>query len=404
MHSTPTPLEDRINELDIIRGFALFGIFLVNMPGYMFPELFSSLQRFPEHTGSVDFWLRMFLDMFAQTKFYAIFSFLFGIGFYLFMSRLEIRGEPVTGKYLRRLAGLFLFGVLHLFFWFGDILHTYAVAGMLLLFFYRRREAVIRRWAITILVLFQIPMGLSLWFPVDEQALQTEKEAQLARQAVEVYQNGGFDEWLAFRWNYELPVLLENEWMALFTVLPLFLFGLYAGKKGLFHQLDLKLPVIRRYWMISMLIGLPLVALIPLAYFGKVPFSGTRDIVHLVLVQWSGLALFVFYITSILLMTRREDLKKKLSFFAPVGRMALTNYMAQTLVCVSLVRVFDLYGQTPLWVGFVLCLLILPLQAAGSRWWLTRYHYGPLEWVWRCLTYGAVQSWKKCEAVNRRIL
>ncbi|MEJ8546292.1 DUF418 domain-containing protein [Brevibacillus borstelensis] len=394
MQTTPTPLSERINELDVIRGFALFGIFLVNMPGYLQPELFLSTQRIPEHASAADFWLRMMFDMFVQTKFYTIFSFLFGAGFYLFMSRLEQRGVAVGGKYFRRLFALFLFGAVHLVFWFGDILHTYALAGILLYLFYRSREVVIKRWAITLLAIYQIPMGLALLVPDDGQNTGAQKE-QVVSQAIDAYQNGSWEEWLSFRWNNELPVLVQNEWLMVLTVLPLFLLGLYVAKKGVFYELGRYEATIRRYWMGSLLIGFPLAAMIPLVHFGIVPIPGSLDITRLVLVQWSGLALFVFYLTSILLVMRKERGRERLSFLAPVGRMALTNYLSQTVLCVSIVKLFHLYGSTPLWAGFVLCLFIFPVQVAWSKWWLSRYRYGPLEWVWRCLTYGAVQQLKK---------
>jgi uncharacterized protein len=394
MQTTPTPLTERINELDVIRGFALFGIFLVNMPGYMQPELFLSMQRIPEHAGAVDLWLRMMLDMLVQTKFYTIFSFLFGAGFYLFMSRLEQKGVPVGSKYFRRLTVLFLFGIVHLLFWFGDILHTYALAGILLYLFYKRREVVIKRWAIALLALLQIPMGLALLIPDDGHATGAQEE-HLARQAVDAYQNGSLGEWLSFRWNYEFPVLFQNEWLMILTVLPLFLFGLYVAKKGVFHQLGQYESAIRRYWVISLLTGFPLAVLIPLVHFGIVPIPGSLEMTRLVLIQWSGLALCVFYLTSILLMMRKEQGSERLAFLAPVGRMALTNYIAQTVLCISTVKLFHLYGSTPLWVGFMLCLLIFPIQVAWSKWWLSRFRYGPLEWVWRSLNYGSVQQLKK---------
>lgn len=396
MHASPTPPAERIRELDVIRGVALFGIFLVNISGFLLPELLmANAQRLPENAGAVDVGLRMVLDMFVQTKFYTIFSFLFGAGFFLFISRLEQKGEAVVGKYLRRLFVLLVFGLIHLVFWFGDILHSYALAGVFLLLFYRRSPAVIRRWAIVLLALLQIPMGLALLVPDDGQMSRAVYDDQLARQAIEVYQNGGWQEWLSFRIQYELPILASNEWLVVLSVLPLFLLGLYAAKIGLFHRPEQHLPAVRRYWRVSFLIGMPLSAMIPLVHFDIISLPASSEMARLVFVQWSGLALFVFYITSILLLMRKEKGRERLAFLEPVGRMALTNYAAQTLLCVTIVDLFHLYGRTPLWAGLLFCLVILPLQALGSRWWLARYRFGPVEWLWRCLTYGAWQPLKR---------
>ena len=395
MHASPTPPAERIRELDVIRGVALFGIFLVNISGFLLPELLmANAQRLPENAGAVDVGLRMVLDMFVQTKFYTIFSFLFGAGFFLFISRLEQKGEAVVGKYLRRLFVLLVFGLIHLVFWFGDILHSYALAGVFLLLFYRRSPAVIRRWAIVLLALLQIPMGLALLVPDDGQMSRAAYDDQLARQAIEVYQNGGWQEWLSFRIQYELPILASNEWLVVLSVLPLFLLGLYAAKIGLFHRPEQHLPAVRRYWRVSFLIGMPLSAMIPLVHFDIISLPAS-EMARLVFVQWSGLALFVFYITSILLLMRKEKGRERLAFLEPVGRMALTNYAAQTLLCVTIIDLFHLYGRTPLWAGLLFCLVILPLQALGSRWWLARYRFGPVEWLWRCLTYGAWQPLKR---------
>lgn len=396
MQASPTPPAERIRELDVIRGVALFGIFLVNISGFLLPELLmANAQRLPENAGAVDVGLRMVLDMFVQTKFYTIFSFLFGAGFFLFISRLEQKGEAVVGKYLRRLFVLLVFGLIHLVFWFGDILHSYALAGVFLLLFYRRSPAVIRRWAIVLLALLQIPMGLALLVPDDGQMSRTVYDDQLARQAIEVYQNGGWQEWLSFRIQYELPILASNEWLVVLSVLPLFLLGLYAAKIGLFHRPEQHLPAVRRYWRVSFLIGMPLSAMIPLVHFDIISLPASSEMARLVFVQWSGLALFVFYITSILLLMRKEKGRERLAFLEPVGRMALTNYAAQTLLCVTIIDLFHLYGRTPLWAGLLFCLVILPLQALGSRWWLARYRFGPVEWLWRCLTYGAWQPLKR---------
>ncbi|QQE72690.1 DUF418 domain-containing protein [Brevibacillus composti] len=396
MHASPTPPAERIRELDVIRGVALFGIFLVNISGFLLPELLmANAQRLPENAGAVDVGLRMVLDMFVQTKFYTIFSFLFGAGFFLFISRLEQKGEAVVGKYLRRLFVLLVFGLIHLVFWFGDILHSYALAGVFLLLFYRRSPAVIRRWAIVLLALLQIPMGLALLVPDDGQMSRAAYDDQLARQAIEVYQNGGWQEWLSFRIQYELPILASNEWLVVLSVLPLFLLGLYAAKIGLFHRPEQHLPAVRRYWRVSFLIGMPLSAMIPLVHFDIISLPASSEMARLVFVQWSGLALFVFYITSILLLMRKEKGRERLAFLEPVGRMALTNYAAQTLLCVTIIDLFHLYGRTPLWAGLLFCLVILPLQALGSRWWLARYRFGPVEWLWRCLTYGAWQPLKR---------
>nr|WP_071393393.1 heparan-alpha-glucosaminide N-acetyltransferase domain-containing protein [Bacillus tuaregi] len=151
MKSTPISSQERILTIDIIRGFALLGIFLVNMPAFHSPALMVSA---PEYNG-MDYWLDLLFQMFVQTKFYTIFSFLFGLGFYIFMSRAEQKGLRINRLFSRRLFALLLFGALHLvLLWYGDILHTYAIAGFLLLLFYKRKPKTLLIWAFSLLIAF----------------------------------------------------------------------------------------------------------------------------------------------------------------------------------------------------------------------------------------------------------
>jgi uncharacterized protein len=110
----------------------------------------------------------------------------------------------------------------------------------------------------------------------------------------------------------------------------------------------------------------------------------------LVFVNWSGLALCTFYICSFLLLPAKAKWTRLLGGLASVGRMSLTHYLLQTIVFVVITRWFSLYGKVGLAVGVLTCLVFFLCQIAASRWWLSRYTYGPLEWVWRCCTYAEI--------------
>ena len=122
MNIHPTTPNERLESLDIVRGFALFGIFLVNMPAFQWPDLLAQLYLLPESLSALDEWIRLFFDLLIQGKFYTIFAFLFGVGFYLFMNKASNQGDGGWRLYLRRIGVLALFGFIHLvFFWYGDI-------------------------------------------------------------------------------------------------------------------------------------------------------------------------------------------------------------------------------------------------------------------------------------------
>ncbi|MDF2679656.1 MAG: hypothetical protein K0R47_846 [Brevibacillus sp.] len=398
VNAAPVSEEDRIHQLDAIRGFALFGIFLVNMPTFLQPALFLPENGLPVEHSLLDEWIRLVFNMFVQTKFYTIFSILFGAGFYLFMSRAEQKRSSVRPLYVRRLIGLLFFGVAHLFFlWYGDILHTYALTGFFLLFFYRASEKTVLRWAWTLLISLQILYALTLLIPEDPANPVTNASPVIVDQANEVYNFGTWMEWMLFRLTNELPLLVSNEWFAIWSVLPLFLFGLYLARRGVFDQTHRYLSSAKRLWWVMLVFSGVLVAMIPLLQHGIVRFPAPASISVQVFVGWSGLALCGFYICSLLLMyeTRRGlDILKHLE---PVGRMALTNYLGQTLISVAIVRVFHLYGEASMGVGLLICLIVLPLQISASKWWLSRYRYGPAEWVWRCFTYASVMPMKRSE-------
>ena len=395
MRGTPVLEADRIHQLDGIRGFALFGILLVNMPTFLHPILFLPPNGLPYDHSISDAWIRLLFDMFVQTKFYTIFSFLFGAGFYLFMSRAEQKGMPMNSMFLRRITVLFLLGAIHLvFFWYGDILHTYAIAGMLLLLFYKRTDKTIRNWAWSLLIMVQAMYALLLFIPSDPSVVGSDSHA-LAQRAVAAYSSGNWGEWMQFRIAHELPIVASNEILAILTVFPLFLFGLLATRRGVFSANGQNLDAIKRVWWMTLLLSFVFVALIPLVKNGYVQFLAPDNVAVLVFVNWSGLTLSAFYICSFLFLYEKGAFQKGMRHLEAVGRMALSNYLAQTIVTLVLVAVFNMYGSLSLLVGLVYCLLLFPLQIVVSKWWMTHYQFGPAEWLWRCLTYARVMPMKR---------
>jgi uncharacterized protein len=388
MNTSPVTEGERIHQLDVIRGFALFGIILVNMPTFLHPMLFLPLDGLPVEHTTLDEWIRLFFNMFVQTKFYTIFSFLFGAGFFLFMSRAEQKQLPMKRLFSRRILVLLLVGMLHLIFlWYGDILHTYALTGFLLLLFYHRKQGTVRKWAWTLLIIYQLLMLLLLLVPSNPALENNPKLSTLVAQAIQVYNEGAWSEWMQFRIAYELPYVLANEIFAVFSILPLFLLGFAAARQGVFQRTADYLLPIKRIWWISLVLSVPLVAMIPLLQAEWVVLPASKNTAIQVFVGWSGLTLCAFYISSFLLLCMQAKWLKRFSGLALVGRMAFSNYLFQTIVFVCIVRFFHVYGTISLAMGTVICIILLAFQVWISRWWLSRFAYGPLEWGWRCLTY-----------------
>ena len=394
MKSAPVSAQNRILTIDMIRGFALFGIFLVNMPSFHSPMI-----QEIEETG-LDFGLELFFLLFVEGKFYTIFSFLFGLGFYLFMSRAEQKGLRTNHLFARRLAVLLLIGAAHfILLWSGDILHTYAVTGFLLLLFYKRKMKTILIWACSLLIVFHGILIAAFSMPNDTvkelAATYEQKKAQELPIYLDMYQHAGYLDWVAYRIDTEILIVILQLPLSIIPVLAMFLFGLCAGKLGVFHPNSPHLPLIKKVWSRSLLVSIPLVVLLAALKLSWIDAGLHQDSAGELFKSLSGVALCFFYMSSLTLLLRKRSWQKRLRPLGYAGQMALTNYLSQTFICSFLFLVLDFWGKVSLAEGTLLCLLIYTFQMIFSYFWLQRFQFGPLEWTWRSLTYGSAQSMKK---------
>lgn len=402
----PTPVAERIEVLDILRGFAIFGILLVNMTYYNSPVylIVTDLKLWSGTADQVTQWLIRFL---AEGKFYSLFSFLFGLGLALQMGRAEIYGTPFVPLYVRRLFVLLLIGGLHAtLLWPGDILAPYALLGFLLLLFRNRKPKTILIWAVVFLSIPVLIMGLGfaaleLGRSIPHAAEQI--NAQFARQAAEyealvhqslrVYSTGTFAEVM----DQRLQDLAFMYFVLLFmapNIFALFLLGLYVGKRRIFLDIPSNLPFIRRvmWWGLGLGIIGNLVYATARAYANP---SEPTLLAFLFTAAWmfGAPALCFFYAATIVHLTQHETWRKHLSPLAAVGRTAVSNYLFQSVVCavIFLSYGFGLYGQVGPAAGLALTILIFVVQVLISQWWAKRFQFGPVEWLWRSLTYGKRQ-------------
>lgn len=396
MKSAPISKQERIITLDIIRGFALLGIFLVNMPAFHSPAFMIS---HPDYTG-MDYWLDLILQMFVQTKFYTIFSFLFGLGFYIFMSRAEEKNLHVNRLFSRRLFALLLFGSIHLIFiWYGDILLTYAITGFILLLFYKRKTKTLLIWAFSLLFVFYSLVSVPFFIPestLEEIAATTNADTESKiEEYVDMYENGNYLEWVSYRFQTEvIPILLKTP-IIMISILAMFLFGLYAGKIGIFKPNTPYQTMIKKIRLITFLFSIPLVSLLAIFKLDLIDLGIYREIAIQLVTSLSGLTLCFFYISSITLLLRKKTWQKLLRPLGYTGQMALTNYISQTLISVFIFLGLDYFGKVSLVTGTLICLVVYLFQVVFSYVWLQNYKYGPLEWLWRSLTYGYFQPMKR---------
>jgi uncharacterized protein len=394
---SPIQPAERISEIDIIRGLALFGILMVNMSFFKFPVFFD---RYPSSFAAggdqIGAWI---IQLLFTGKFYAIFSFLFGLGFYIFMERTLQKGFNLVPLYRRRLLALLLFGLIHLlFFWSGDILFTYALVGFILLGFRDKPLESIKKW---IIGLFAASLVMHVLFGLisgyNELMLGDQYGAMMASMIAETkvyYLQGSFFELAAYRAVNEMPYVLLSLFLVIPAVLAFFLCGLYVGRVGIFKDLPAHAPLFRKIRNLGLPLGALLLAVYVLVEKGLWPVGMLFRPVLLSAVNYSA-SLFIFpaYVALLLLALQKDGAKKILSPIAAAGRMALTNYLSHTLISVLLFNGFGfgLYSSISVLQGIVIVLVIYAAQIILSNLWLGRFRYGPLEWLWRVMTYKQIQ-------------
>ena len=386
----PVSETERIREIDMLRGFALFGVLLVNTQ--MFNDTLMSFPSSPfDYAESVNQWTALAIQIFATGKFYTIFSFLFGLGFFMFMERLEAKGLQPEPVFRRRLFFLLLFGLLHMtFFWYGDILTSYAVTGFILMAFYRQNPAQIKKWIVILLVISTLLFSAILTMQYAASGPAGSNTA-FAEETVRLYQQGNLLETMRFRLQVETMIVFANLVFWIPKILGLFLAGVYAGKIGLFKDLRQKKPFIQTVWIRSGVTGWALTAYYVAHGLGFDPLNpvAARFIAE-ASKEISTVALCLFYITSLLLLWQRPAWRNLLSVFEGVGRLALTHYLSQSLI-LSLIfygHGLGLIHRIPLWQGVIISVAIYMIQVIISQIYLNHFRQGPMEALWRKGTYA----------------
>ena len=394
---------DRIHQLDVLRGVALLGILVMNMIYFGLP---GALYLNPVALGPLEGLDRaafLFSEVFANEKFMGLFSVLFGAGVVLFTDRIRSKGKSEAAWHYRRNGWLLLFGLAHAYLlWNGDILVTYAICSVWLFFF--------RGWSVRGLLLAagvflgglmlaNLFFGWSMpyWTPEELDGLRAfwSPDAASVAQEVDAYRGSWLDQ-MAQR----IPGALAVQTALLPFVAPratgMMLLGMALYKAGvLTGGRD-------RQWNGRLaLIGLGLGTLI--SGFGvwqneAVAWSMEYSFFTGSVLRTLGMAPLVLgYIGGILWLCEGQLgawLERRL---APVGRMAMTNYLTQTILATTIMYGHGL-GWYPTMGRAELWLLILPiwgLQIAWSSWWMERFHFGPFEWLWRSATYWKAQPMRR---------
>ncbi|MCD9006639.1 DUF418 domain-containing protein [Luteimonas sp. XNQY3] len=398
----PVPTGQRFEVMDVLRGIALLGVFAMNIEWFNRPmqQMGSGI---PADATGLDHAVAWVVHVFVAGKFWTMFSLLFGMGFVLMSGRIAGAGLSVERVYLRRMAALLLFGVAHIvLLWPGDILHTYAIAGAILV----AMRAVAPKWQlVTGLLLYAGIVAVYLLFAammfVLPEAMLADMSAPLAESAARaaaVYPGGGFGAVLVQRVSDYAQLGLMGQTMMVPMVLGVFLVGSWLMSGGW-----LQAPAVhRRFWWRLLAIALP-TGLLFTALAVDVGTSFTlgamdpRGILAQGLMLCGALPMSLAYVALIVLAWTSGAGGRVLGVFAPVGRMALTHYLGQSLICSLLFYGygFGLFGEPGRAAQTGIVLGVFALQVAISHAWLSHHGYGPMEWTWRWLTYGRRPGWRR---------
>ncbi|HEY3221043.1 MAG TPA: DUF418 domain-containing protein [Gemmatimonadales bacterium] len=395
----PVLRQERIEAIDILRGVAILGILIVNMGLFSLPEGTAV-------AGSTD----RLIYFFAQEKFKALFSFLFGLGLAVQMLRAEARGAHFLPLYARRLGVLFVIGVVHfLLLWDGDILHDYALLGVVLLLFRRSSPKTLLVGAGVLLAIPMLFFGITTYSSITGHVNPHVKEWITYENGAEddgtsdefsdTYSRGSYAEIVTLRAS-ELPRDMSPDTDDAY-VLAIFLLGLYAGRRRIFHDIPAHLSVLRRVQRWGLIIGVAGNAAFAVGgSFDPSPTRVLENVGRLCLVV-AAPAMMLFYASSIILLTQRETWRRRLAPLAAVGRTALSNYLLQSLICTTIFYSYGLalFGKVGPSLGLLLTVTIFLIQIPLSVWWLRRFQFGPVEWLWRSLTYWQRQPMR----VNGRV-
>ncbi|WHX41862.1 DUF418 domain-containing protein [Mesobacillus sp. AQ2] len=381
----------RIVSIDRMRGFSLLGIFLVNMISFHSPYFYIDPETWWE--GNINLFTYRFIDVLIQASFYPLFAMLFGYGLVILRERILDKGLKFTPLAVRRLSLLLLIGCIHAFFiWEGDILITYAVCGFAFLLFlgWSAKRLMIAGLAIYIVPNLLLVLMLGAASAVDGGAEFSMYDGQAAEQAINVYRTGSFAEVTEQRMTEWYK---NNNLMGLFfyliTILPLFMFGAGAAKMRLFEKVHRNKKKIRTYAAALSILGL-LIKSIPYLYGRTLMTDYAQDI-------FGGAMLAMAYALIIALLSEHRKMDRVLYPLEAAGRLSISNYLFQSIFSTMIFYSYGLgyYGDVSIFAGTMLALAIYASQLAVSSWWVKRFYYGPVEWLWRSGTYLKKQRFKK---------
>lgn len=415
--NSPVQLNERIGSLDFIRGIAILGILAMNIAHFSYPFFGAFNPYVYGFDSETDSLVRFLTYVFFDQKMMGLFTILFGAGFYLFIDRLDKKqlGLKVIDIYTKRLLWLFIFGVIHAYFiWPGDVLYHYAILAFFL-FPFRTWKVKNLIYLVVFLLIIQLSNSLiihnrtvnqykeyrtSLAIQGDERVAKDSTIIKAWEKRVILKTKEDYEKETALRKgnyidNFKANISFQEVHKGklfyssiLFRNLMMMIIGLIFIKTGVFSNYK----IWRYYWpftIVTMLLGIGLCA--TYSYYNTYLYSmPVRTLAGVLSFRVGPMVLSIGYLLLFNGLFQKFFARLKFRPFSSVGKMAFTNYIMQSIICVIVFfgfgfNHFDQYNRTELWI---IVIAIWVFQIILSLVWLKNHKYGPLEWLWRRLTYG----------------
>ena len=431
--AAPVSENSRISLIDMLRGFALLGILMMNIPGFSMADY--SFEAFKNDPDSFNFWLYQFIGVFFEGKMRAMFGMVFGAGVLLFIANKSAKGTSVHWLYYRRMFWLLIFGLIHahLILWIGEILYLYAVCGMIL-YLFRNVPPRYLVWAVPIVAVVSFVAGAIQYQDIREKriAYSQATKAKSENKTLTATQTKALTEWREIEKTmipnredaktntkkmksdystvagYLRPIALDIQTKYLpfeiWDSLALMLLGLALFKWGFLTGAWSN----KEYWRVVKIgygLGLPLV--IYANYYAFHHFStleANLARMEQVPINWVNLIypfqrilLVMAHAAALILLYKSGVIQGLMNRLVAVGRMAFTNYISHSVICTLFFFGYGLnyYAELAFYQIYIVVLAIWAFQLIISPIWLKYFLFGPLEWLWRSLTYWKVQPLKR---------
>lgn len=381
---------ERIEQIDILRGFALFGVLLVNALGYN-SSFFDFGGFYSAFSDSLNNSVYTMVTNYGADKFIGLFSFLFGVSFSIMYMKNKQSETQFANFYLRRLLILMTFGIMHiLLFWAGDILFTYSLIGIVLLLSRKIPSNLLLYISIFMYFFPILYIALNVSYPFLPDALSSTSKIKMD-EVINIYANGTYIEVFKLRLHEYVSFRYINLIYYAPKIISLFFFGYLFHKHKFFEKINAS----KNYYFIAAIVLLLLG--ITLNTYTSVIANSIVDMntnsysttIYMLIFEITNVVLIFSYILIVLTLTKFNVFSHVFNPLKYIGRMSLTNYLMYSIIFTTIMYSygFGKFGSFEPWQLLIFSILFFAIQIVLCKVWLQYFRFGPFEWLWRKLTY-----------------